>query len=121
MASDYGQIFEGNLVGEGLKFAVVVSRFNEFVTGKLLDGCQLFGRNRKRHNEMFEIGDTGNRGIHGHKFTLFDQFGDHYPAGWRMNRVAAFAFLKFLQVVLGNVNFYPDGLQVESGLLKIFQ
>ena len=28
------------LVGEGLKFGVVVSRFNEFITGKLLDGAQ---------------------------------------------------------------------------------
>jgi len=28
------------LLGEGLKFSVVVSRFNEFVTRKLLDGAQ---------------------------------------------------------------------------------
>jgi len=28
------------LLGEGLKFGVVVSRFNEFVTRKLLDGAQ---------------------------------------------------------------------------------
>jgi 6,7-dimethyl-8-ribityllumazine synthase len=34
-----GQVFEGQLVGEGLRFAVVVSRFNEFITGKLLDGA----------------------------------------------------------------------------------
>lgn len=32
--------FEGNLVGEGLKFALVVSRFNEFITSKLLDGTR---------------------------------------------------------------------------------
>lgn len=30
----------GKLVGEGLKFGVVVSRFNEFITSKLLDGAQ---------------------------------------------------------------------------------
>jgi 6,7-dimethyl-8-ribityllumazine synthase len=32
--------YVGKLVGEGLKFGVVVSRFNEFITGKLLDGAQ---------------------------------------------------------------------------------
>lgn len=31
--------YVGKLVGEGLKFGVVVSRFNEFITGKLLDGA----------------------------------------------------------------------------------
>lgn len=34
-----GQVFEGRLIGEGLCFAVVVSRFNEFITGKLLEGA----------------------------------------------------------------------------------
>ncbi|HCP60398.1 MAG TPA: 6,7-dimethyl-8-ribityllumazine synthase [Dehalococcoidia bacterium] len=32
--------FEGMLLGKGLKFGVVISRFNEFITGKLLDGAQ---------------------------------------------------------------------------------
>jgi 6,7-dimethyl-8-ribityllumazine synthase len=32
--------FEGSLLGQGLKFAVVISRFNEFMTGKLLTGAQ---------------------------------------------------------------------------------
>ena len=32
--------FEGSLIGQGLKFAVVVSRFNEFMTGKLLSGAK---------------------------------------------------------------------------------
>ena len=32
--------FEGTLLGEGLKFGLVVSRFNEFITGKLLEGAQ---------------------------------------------------------------------------------
>lgn len=31
--------FEGNLVAEGLSFAVVISRFNEFIGGKLLSGA----------------------------------------------------------------------------------
>lgn len=29
----------GQLTGSGLKIAVIVSRFNEFVTGRLLEGC----------------------------------------------------------------------------------
>ncbi len=32
-------IFEGNLVSEGLKFGIVIGRFNEFIGGKLLDGA----------------------------------------------------------------------------------
>jgi 6,7-dimethyl-8-ribityllumazine synthase len=32
--------FEGMLTGEGLKFGIVVSRFNDFITNKLLEGCQ---------------------------------------------------------------------------------
>ncbi len=31
---------EGMLVGKGLKFGLVVSRFNEFITQKLVDGAQ---------------------------------------------------------------------------------
>jgi len=34
------KIFQGVLLGEGLKFGVVVSRFNEFITKKLLEGAQ---------------------------------------------------------------------------------
>ena len=32
--------FEGALLGKGLKFAVVVSRFNELITTRLLDGAK---------------------------------------------------------------------------------
>ena len=32
--------YEGMLIGKGLKFAVVVSRFNELITTKLLDGAR---------------------------------------------------------------------------------
>ncbi|MCM2533082.1 6,7-dimethyl-8-ribityllumazine synthase [Neobacillus pocheonensis] len=35
-----GHIFEGNLVGSGLKVGIVVGRFNEFITSKLLGGAQ---------------------------------------------------------------------------------
>ncbi|ADL12938.1 6,7-dimethyl-8-ribityllumazine synthase [Acetohalobium arabaticum] len=33
------QVFEGKLVGKGLKFGVVVGRFNEFISNKLLSGA----------------------------------------------------------------------------------
>ncbi len=35
-----GKRFEGMLLGKGLKFGVVVSRFNEFFSQKLLEGAQ---------------------------------------------------------------------------------
>jgi 6,7-dimethyl-8-ribityllumazine synthase len=34
------KVFEGNLVGAGLKFGIVISRFNEFIGGKLLAGAK---------------------------------------------------------------------------------
>lgn len=34
------KLYVGKLLGEGLKFAVVVSRFNDFITSKLLEGAQ---------------------------------------------------------------------------------
>lgn len=33
------KVYEGFLIGKGLKIAVVVSRFNEFITNKLLGGA----------------------------------------------------------------------------------
>ncbi|HWI50803.1 MAG TPA: 6,7-dimethyl-8-ribityllumazine synthase [Symbiobacteriaceae bacterium] len=35
-----GKVFEGHLTAAGLKFGIVVARFNEFITGKLLAGAQ---------------------------------------------------------------------------------
>ncbi|MFO7289446.1 6,7-dimethyl-8-ribityllumazine synthase [Planifilum fulgidum] len=34
------KVYEGKLIGQGLRFGIVVSRFNEFITGKLLSGAQ---------------------------------------------------------------------------------
>ena len=34
------RVHQGNLKADGRRFAVVVSRFNEFITGKLLDGAE---------------------------------------------------------------------------------
>ena len=33
------KIIQGELQAKGLKFAIIVSRFNDFITGKLLDGA----------------------------------------------------------------------------------
>jgi 6,7-dimethyl-8-ribityllumazine synthase len=33
------KVIQGELQAKGLKFAIVVSRFNDFITGKLLDGA----------------------------------------------------------------------------------
>ncbi|MBO1910239.1 6,7-dimethyl-8-ribityllumazine synthase [Sporosarcina sp. 6E9] len=35
-----GTTYEGHLVGTGLKIGIVVSRFNDFITGKLLNGAE---------------------------------------------------------------------------------
>ncbi|MBO4852548.1 MAG: 6,7-dimethyl-8-ribityllumazine synthase, partial [Schwartzia sp.] len=32
-------IIEGNITAKGLRFAIVASRFNEFITSKLLEGA----------------------------------------------------------------------------------
>jgi 6,7-dimethyl-8-ribityllumazine synthase len=34
-----GRIIEGKLIGKGQRMAIIVSRFNEFITNKLLSGC----------------------------------------------------------------------------------
>lgn len=44
------KIFEGNLISEGLKFNIIVGRFNEFIGGKLLSGA-LDGLKRHGVNE----------------------------------------------------------------------
>lgn len=38
---------QGNLKGEGLKVGIVISRFNDFITSRLLDGA---------HNELVRLG-----------------------------------------------------------------
>jgi 6,7-dimethyl-8-ribityllumazine synthase len=34
-----GKVYEGKLLGDNHRFAIIVSRFNEFITNKLLSGC----------------------------------------------------------------------------------
>lgn len=45
-----GKLFEAQLIGTDLKVGIVVGRFNEFITGKLLDGA-LDGLKRHGVNE----------------------------------------------------------------------
>lgn len=46
-------IFEGNLVSEGLKYGIVVGRFNEFITSKLLSGAlDALKRHGAQENEV---------------------------------------------------------------------
>ena len=33
------KIIEGNLIGSGLKFGIVAARFNDFITGRLIEGA----------------------------------------------------------------------------------
>jgi 6,7-dimethyl-8-ribityllumazine synthase len=37
--TDVGRVYEGYLKGEGLRFGIVISRFNEFIGSKLLGGA----------------------------------------------------------------------------------
>jgi 6,7-dimethyl-8-ribityllumazine synthase len=34
-----GKVIEGNLIAKGKKFAIVISRFNDFISKELLSGC----------------------------------------------------------------------------------
>jgi 6,7-dimethyl-8-ribityllumazine synthase len=33
------KIIEGKIVAKGMKFGIVASRFNDFICGRLIDGC----------------------------------------------------------------------------------
>ena len=39
MKSSFMKIIEGKLDATGLRFGIVIARFNEFISGKLLSGC----------------------------------------------------------------------------------
>jgi 6,7-dimethyl-8-ribityllumazine synthase len=36
----HGRTLEGDFIADGRRFAIVVSRFNEYITSKLLEGCE---------------------------------------------------------------------------------
>ncbi|WP_226038193.1 6,7-dimethyl-8-ribityllumazine synthase [Aquibacillus saliphilus] len=48
-------IYEGNLVGTDLKIGIIVGRFNEFITGKLLGGAEDTLRRHGVKNENVSI------------------------------------------------------------------
>ncbi|MDI3311616.1 MAG: 6,7-dimethyl-8-ribityllumazine synthase, partial [Thermoanaerobacterium sp.] len=50
--------YEGKLIGNGLKVGIVVSRFNEFITNKLLDGALDALRRHGVDNESIDIAWT---------------------------------------------------------------
>lgn len=47
--------YEGNLVGTNLKIGIVVGRFNDFITNKLLDGAEDALRRHGVHEENIEV------------------------------------------------------------------
>ncbi|MCX7762332.1 MAG: 6,7-dimethyl-8-ribityllumazine synthase [Candidatus Kryptonium sp.] len=49
------KIFEGKLIAQGLKFGIVVSRFNELITSKLLDGALDCLRRHGANDEDIEV------------------------------------------------------------------
>jgi 6,7-dimethyl-8-ribityllumazine synthase len=55
MEKDSIKIIEGDLTGKGLRFGIVVSRFNEFISSKLLEGaldCLLRHQTEKKDIEI---------------------------------------------------------------------
>lgn len=46
-------VYEGNLISQGLKYGIVVGRFNEFISSKLLSGAlDAFKRHGAQDNEV---------------------------------------------------------------------
>ncbi|MDN5348037.1 MAG: 6,7-dimethyl-8-ribityllumazine synthase [Clostridia bacterium] len=50
-----GQTFEGQLNAQGLKFAIIVSRFNEFITNRLLAGALDALKRHGGNEELIDI------------------------------------------------------------------
>jgi 6,7-dimethyl-8-ribityllumazine synthase len=48
-------VIEGRLIATGLRFAIVVSRFNDFITSKLLQGCLDTLRRHGADNSQIEV------------------------------------------------------------------
>jgi 6,7-dimethyl-8-ribityllumazine synthase len=49
------KVYEGSLVGSGLRVGVVVARFNELITQQLLAGCEAALRRHGVENEHVEV------------------------------------------------------------------
>lgn len=50
-----GNIFEGNLVGTDLKIGIVTARFNDFITGRLLEGARDTLTRHGVHEENIDV------------------------------------------------------------------
>lgn len=47
------RVIQGNMIGTGLRFAIVASRFNELITGKLIEGAKdALLRHGVRHQDI---------------------------------------------------------------------
>lgn len=47
------KIVQGNMIGSGLKFAIIASRFNELITSKLIEGAKdVLTRHDVRHQDV---------------------------------------------------------------------
>ncbi|MCE5201165.1 MAG: 6,7-dimethyl-8-ribityllumazine synthase [Synergistaceae bacterium] len=47
------RVFQGNMIGSGLRFAIIASRFNELITSKLIDGAKdALTRHDVRHQDI---------------------------------------------------------------------
>ncbi len=55
MKDDQPTITQGRLIATGLRFAVIVSRFNDFITKQLLEGCLDTLRRHGADNQLIEI------------------------------------------------------------------
>ena len=55
MHEDQPIITQGRLIATGLRFAIVVSRFNDFITKQLLEGCLDTLRRHGADNQLIEI------------------------------------------------------------------
>lgn len=55
MADTKPTIVEGRLIATGLRFAVIVSRFNDFITTRLLEGCLDSLLRHGADNQLIEV------------------------------------------------------------------
>ena len=46
---------QGRLIATGLRFAIIVSRFNDFITARLLEGCLDTLRRHGAENQLIEV------------------------------------------------------------------
>ena len=47
------RVIQGNMIGTGLRFAIIASRFNELITGKLIEGAKdALTRHDVRHQDI---------------------------------------------------------------------